>query len=232
MPYYSYYVYHKNHILQTLINPSSGYTMDKITSIASLEQVYGKPVERALWKEIDHINDHYRQFIEASPFLILATHGEKGVDCSPRGDPAGFVRVEDAKHLLIPDRRGNNRLDSLRNIISNPSVGLIFMVPNAGETIRVSGTAEIIIDEALCESFAIYNKPASSVIKIIVQKAYFQCQKAIARSKLWDASTYINRSELPTAGDMASYFSQIKGLEFDGATYDKNYPEHMKKNIY
>jgi PPOX class probable FMN-dependent enzyme len=206
--------------------------LDKITSIEQLEQVYGQTVERALWKEIDHINDHYRQFIEASPFLIMATYGEKGVDCSPRGDPAGFVRVEDEKHLLIPDRRGNNRLDSLRNIISNPNVGLIFMVPNAGETIRVSGTVEIIIDKALCESFSIKSKPASAVLRVTVQKAYFQCQKAIARSKLWDASSYINRSELPTAGQMAQLFSDARGIEFDGATYDKNYPEHMKKTIY
>jgi PPOX class probable FMN-dependent enzyme len=206
--------------------------LDKITSLEQLEQVYGQPVERALWKEIDHINDHYRQFIEASPFLILATYGEKGVDCSPRGDPAGFVRVEDAKHLLIPDRRGNNRLDSFRNIIANPNVGLIFMVPNAGETIRVSGTAEIIIDQTLCQSFSIHSKPASAVLKVTVDKAYFQCQKALTRSKLWDASSYINRNELPTAGQMAQCFADTRGIEFDGASYDKNYPEHMKKTIY
>ncbi|MCJ8274282.1 MAG: pyridoxamine 5'-phosphate oxidase family protein, partial [Psychrosphaera sp.] len=108
--------------------------MEKITSIEQLEQVYGQPVERALWKEIDHINPHYRQFIEASPFLILATFGEKGIDCSPKGDPKGFVRVVDEKTIHIPDRRGNNRLDSLRNIVTNPNVGLIFLIPNAGET--------------------------------------------------------------------------------------------------
>lgn len=206
--------------------------MEKIDSIEQLEQVYGKTVERALWKEIDHINDHYRQFIEASPFLILATYGEKGVDCSPRGDPAGFVRVASPKTLLLPDRRGNNRLDSLRNIISNPQIGLIFMVPNAGETIRVSGRAEIIIDDALCQSFAVQGKAASSVLQIIVDKAYFQCQKAIARSKLWDGSTYIERNELPSAGDMAKHFSALRYIEFDGEQYDKNYPEHLKKTIY
>ena len=172
--------------------------MHTITSAEELEKIYSAPVDRALWKEIDHINAHYQQFIEASPFLILATFGEKGVDCSPRGDPAGFVRVVNPKQLLIPDRRGNNRLDSLRNIIENPQVGLIFLIPNVGETIRVSGTAEIVVDAALCQSFSINNKPASSVIRITVEKAYFQCQKALARSKLWDPETYIDRNELPT----------------------------------
>jgi len=206
--------------------------MKEITSIEMLEDLYGKPVERALWKEIDHINAHYRQFIEASPFLIMATYGEEGVDCSPRGDPAGFVRVIDEKHLLIPDRKGNNRLDSLRNIINNGKIGLIFIIPNVGETIRVSGRAKILIDEELCDSFSINGKPASSVLSVEVEKAYFQCQKAIVRSSLWDASSYIDRKELPTAGQMAEYFSTQQGIEFDGNSYDKNYPEHMKKTIY
>ena len=206
--------------------------MQSIKTVEALEKVYGSPVDRALWKEIDHINDHYRQFIEASPFLILATYGEKGVDCSPRGDPAGFVRVVDQKKLLIPDRRGNNRLDSLRNIIANPQVGLIFLVPNAGETIRVSGTAEVLIDPALCQSFAINNKSASSVISITVEKAYYQCQKALVRSKLWDPSSYDDRSKLPTAGEMLQVFSTMQDTEFDGASYDKNYPDHMGKTIY
>lgn len=206
--------------------------MKKITSIEHLQTVYGKPVQLALWKEIDHINQHYRKFIEASPFLILATYGEKGIDCSPRGDPAGFVRILNEKTLLIPDRRGNNRLDSLRNIVKNPAVGIIFIIPNAGETIRVSGTAEILIDEDLCHSFSVNGKPASSVLSIQVEKAYFQCQKAISRSKIWDSSTYINRSELPTSGQMAQLFSDERGIEFDGDTYDKDYHEHMKATIY
>lgn len=206
--------------------------MNKITSIAELEAIYGKPVERALWKEIDFISDQYRQLIEASPFLILATHGENGVDCSPRGDPAGFVRVVNEKQIMIPDRRGNNRLDSLKNIVLNPEVGIIFLIPGVGETLRLSGKAEILIDTKLCESFEIQGKPASSVLSIQVEKAYFQCQKAIARSKLWDMDSQIERSLLPTAGEMAKYFSQLKGEEFDGEAYDKNYPEHMKKTIY
>ena len=206
--------------------------MTIINSIGELEALYGQPVERAVWKEIDHINDHYRQFIESSPFIIMATYGEKGIDCSPRGDPAGFVRVVDSKHLLIPDRKGNNRLDSLRNIINNPQIGLIFMIPNVGETIRVSGTAEISNDSELCQSFAINAKAPQSVISITVEKAYFQCQKAIARSKLWQPTEYIDRSTLPSAGQMAQHFSELNSVKFDGAKYDKDYPEHMNKTIY
>lgn len=206
--------------------------MKRINSIDELEQVYGPPMDRALWKEIDHINDHYRTFIEHAPFLVLATSGAKGIDCSPRGDPAGFVRVVDEKHIQIPDRRGNNRLDSLRNIVENPAVGVIFLIPNVGETIRIRGRAEIIVDSELCESFAINGKPASTVLSITVEKAYYQCQKAIARSKLWDPSTYVERRTLPTAGEMSKVFSASRNVDFDAEQYDKNYPEHMQKTIY
>jgi len=203
-----------------------------IKSVIELESIYGTPVAGATWKEIDYINDHYKQFIEKSPFLILATQGEKGIDCSPRGDPAGFVRVVDERCIQLPDRRGNNRLDSLRNIVKNPEVGLIFLIPNIGETIRLSGKAEIIVDDQLCRSFSIQNKPASSVISISVEKVYFQCQKALVRSKLWDASKHIDRSELPSTGEMVNVFAKMNNVEFDGAEYDKNYSEHMKKTIY
>jgi len=203
-----------------------------ITSKEDLDTLYGEPMDRALWKEIDHINDHYRIFIEKSPFLILATSGENGIDCSPRGDPAGFVRVVNEKCIQLPDRRGNNRLDSLRNIIVNPNVGLISLIPNAGETIRLRGKAEIIVDEALCESFAINGKPASSVLSIQVEKVYFQCQKAIVRSGLWDASSYVNSEELPTAGQMMKVFSAMHNADFDDISYDENHTQHTKNTIY
>lgn len=206
--------------------------MEKITTIAQLEARYGKPLDRALWKEIDHINEHYRQFIEHCPFLILATTGEKGIDCSPRGDPPGFIRVVDGKHIQIPDRRGNNRLDSLHNIIANPAIGIIFIIPNVGETIRLSGTAEILTDAELCQSFAMNGIPANSVISVSVSKVYYQCQKAMARSRLWDPSTYIERKQLPSAGDMSQFFAEARNLEFDGKKYDQEYPEYIKKTIY
>lgn len=206
--------------------------MQKVTSVSELDAVYGKPVDRALWKEINHINEHYRQFIEASPFLILATYGENGVDCSPRGDPPGFVRLVGDKQLLLPDRRGNNRLDSLRNIVHNPQVGLIFLVPNAGEAIRVSGEAEILLDEELCASFTMNGKPASSVLSVTVHKAYYQCQKAIARSGLWKQESHIERSQLPTAGQISKHFADSQNVEFDAEAYDSGYAEHMKKTMY
>jgi PPOX class probable FMN-dependent enzyme len=207
--------------------------MQKIDSIEMLEAIYNSPVgERSIWKEIDHINAHYRQFIEASPFLILATHGARGVDCSPRGDPPGFVRVVAPDCIQIPDRRGNNRLDSMRNIIQHPEVGIIFLIPNVGETIRISGQAEILVDTQLCNSFMVKDKPASSVLSIKVKKVYYQCQKALARSRLWDAQSYIERSELPSAGQMAKFFSAQHGAEFDAETYDENYAEHMQRTIY
>jgi len=206
--------------------------MNVIKTLDDLEKRYGDPVTGATWKEIDHINDHYRQFIEKSPFLILATQGEKGLDCSPRGDPPGFVRIVNPKCIQLPDRRGNNRLDSLRNIVSTPNVGIIFLIPNIGETIRLSGKAEIIIDEELCNSFSIQGKPASSVISITVEKVYFQCPKALVRSKLWDSSVHIKRTELPSTGEMVKAFASMNNVEFDGDAYDKNYPERIKKTIY
>jgi PPOX class probable FMN-dependent enzyme len=207
--------------------------MQKITSLEMLQQRYAAPVsERAIWKEIDHIDDLYRQFIEASPFLILSTHGERGVDCSPRGDSPGFVRVAGPNCIQIPDRKGNNRLDSMRNILANGEVGIIFLIPNVGETIRVSGSAEILIDDALCQSFAVNGKAASSVLSITVQKAYYQCQKALARSRLWDPGARVGRGSLPTAGQMAQHFSANHGQAFDGQAYDEEYGEYMRDTMY
>ncbi len=206
--------------------------MDSVTTLDELDALYSTPIERALWKEIDHLNAHYQRFIDASPFLILSTIGDQGIDCSPRGDPQGFVRIENEKSLLIPDRRGNNRLDSLRNIVRDPRVGLIFLIPNVGETIRVKGRAEILVDEALCQSFAVNGKPAISVLRITVDRVYYQCQKAIARSGLWDGNSHIDRAELPTAGQMATWFAEHNGAEFDGEAYDRNYPEYMRRNMY
>jgi len=207
--------------------------MQKIDSLHALEEAYSGPVsERARWKEIDHINDPYRQFIEAAPFLILSTHGDRGVDSSPRGDPPGFVRILSPKCIQIPDRKGNNRIDSMRNIVANGDVGLIFLVPNVGETLRVSGKAEILVDPELCASFAIDGKPASSVISITVQRAFYQCQKALVRSRLWDPQAWVERGKLPSAGQLAQFFSAEQGREFDGEAYDAASAEHLKQTIY
>jgi uncharacterized protein len=204
--------------------------MSQITSVAELEALYTDSVSPAAQiKVLDHVSDHYRAFIEASPFMLLATVGPSGVDCSPRGDPAGFVRVADPKTLLIPDRRGNNRLDSLRNIVVDPRVHLLFLIPGIGETMRVVGSAVISADPALCGSFKMEGKAPRSVIVVTVEEIYPQCQKALVRSKLWDIATQIPRSALPSNGAMLA--SITKG-DFDGKAYDEAYPQRLKQTIY
>ena len=202
--------------------------MTRITTIEDLEALYGTPPPASLDKEIPYLTAEYRAFIEASPFMIMATVGEGGTDCSPRGDPAGFVRVKDDRTLLIPDRRGNNRLDTLRNLVADPRCTLLFLVPGAGETIRVNGRAEIIADPDLCAQFEMQGKRPATVLRVHIESVYFQCQKALARSRLWDTEAQIERQSLPSAGDMVK---AIKA-DFDAATYDADYPERMKKTIY
>jgi uncharacterized protein len=200
-----------------------------ITTVAQLEALYGEPSPKSLVKEIDHISDHYKAFIEKSPFVTLATCGPEGLDCSPRGDPAGFVRVHDSKTVMLPDRRGNNRIDTLKNIVRDPRVSLLFLIPGVGETLRINGRAEISVDPDLCASFEMQNKLPRSVLVITADRVYFQCQKALARSRLWDPAAQVARSELPSTGSMIQALSTDG---FDGAAYDKTYPEHMNESIY
>jgi uncharacterized protein len=200
-----------------------------VTTLAALDAIYGEPVPAAVLKELDHVSDHYRAFIDASPFMILATVGAEGLDCSPRGDPKGFVRVADPKTLLIPDRRGNNRIDSLRNIVRDPRVALLFLVPGVGETMRVNGTARISTEPELLASFEMEGKLPRSVIVVTAERVYPQCQKALVRSRLWAAETQVPRSSLPTVGEMLSAIS--RGA-FDGDAYDKAYPERLRQTTY
>lgn len=200
-----------------------------ITSVEQLEALYGAPNTRSIVKEIDYISDHYRAFIEKSPFVVVATSGPEGLDTSPRGDPAGFVRVVDPQTVLIPDRRGNNRLDTLKNLVRDPRISLLFLIPGIGETLRINGRAEITTDPVLCESFSMQGKAPMSVIRVTAERVYFQCQKALARSKLWDPETRIDRTEVPSAGAIIEALSTDG---FDGKAYDEGYPEYMKKVIY
>lgn len=202
---------------------------DRVTTIAQLEALYGAPVEAALTKEIDAISPHYRAFIEKSPFVVVATCGPEGLDCSPRGDPSGFVRVLDERTVTLPDRRGNRRLDSLRNLVRDPRISLLFLVPGVGETLRINGRAEIRIDTELCASFEMQGKLPQSVLVVHVDRVYYQCQKALVRSRLWDPEARVQRSALPSAGAMLETLSE---REIDGDEYDRRYPEHMKKTIY
>jgi PPOX class probable FMN-dependent enzyme len=180
-------------------------------------------------KEIDHINQTYRKLIEASPFFALATCGPDGLDCSPRGDPAGFVRVLDEKTVAVPDRRGNNRIDSLRNLIHDPRVALLFMIPGVNETLRIVGRAKICVEPQLCASFTMQGKAPRAVLLISVDRVYFQCAKALVRSKLWDPATKVDRSSLPTSG---AILAEITDGKMGGAEHDRIYPERVKATIY
>lgn len=202
--------------------------MSHVTTIEALDAIYGTPSEAAILKEIDYISDHYRAFIDASPFVVLATVGPEGLDCSPRGDPAGFVRVADKKTVMIPDRLGNNRIDALRNIVRDPRCSLLFLIPGIGNTLRINGTAEIINDPALNESFSFKGKLPRTVLKVTAEKVYFQCPKALVRSRLWSPDAQIPRSALPSSGEILQALSQ----SFDGKTYDANYPKRLEETIY
>jgi hypothetical protein len=199
-----------------------------VTSEAELDALYGQPVEAAVIKEIDHISDHYRLFIELSPFVVLATVGPEGLDCTPRGDPAGFVRVADRKTVMIPDRRGNNRVDALRNIVRDPRCSLLFLIPGIGRTLRINGRAVISTEPALCASFTMEGKAPRSVIIVTAERVYTQCPKALIRSRLWDPARHVAESALPSSGAMM----QALKRDFDGAAYDAAYPQRLKETIY
>jgi uncharacterized protein len=200
-----------------------------IRTVEQLEALYGHPGETSLVKELDHIIPEYAAFIEASPFAALATSGPEGLDCSPRGDLQGFVRIENPRLLLMPDRRGNNRADSLKNIIRNPSVALLFLVPGSGTTLRVNGRAHISIDAALCASFTVEGKPARSVIVIAVDAVYFQCARAIRRSDLWNPEKHVDAKSLPTPGRILEVTSR---KSIDAETYDREWPERAKASMW
>jgi PPOX class probable FMN-dependent enzyme len=200
-----------------------------MTTTAELEGMYAKPMETSLLKELDHIGPHYRALIESSPFVALATSGPEGLDCSPRGDAPGFVRIADVKTLMIPDRRGNNRIDSLRNIVRDPRVALLFLIPGVSETMRVNGRAALSTDPELLESFKVDGKAPRCVIVVTVERAYFQCAKAIVRSKLWDPAMHVPRGKLATTGAMVAALTKGK---VDAESYDREAPARIKAQLY
>jgi PPOX class probable FMN-dependent enzyme len=210
-------------------------TVDPDTTIRTLEQLdalYGEPVAAAVTMELDHVSEHYRAFVEASPFVVLATAGPEGLDCSPRGDPPGFVRVADPKTLLIPDRRGNNRVDSLRNIVRDPRVALVFLIPGIGTLLRVNGRAVLSTDPALREGFAMGergDKVPACVIVVTVDAVYIQCPKALMRSKLWNNATQIPGSALPSMGEM---LEAITSGSVDSKAFDEAAPKRLEETMY
>lgn len=194
---------------------------DILKTEAQLEAIYGKPAEAATVKEVNWITPHYRAYIEAAPYAALATSGPEGLDCSPRGDKPGFVRVHDEKTLMLPDRRGNNRIDSLRNIVRDPRVALLFMIPGIGNTLRVNGRAHLSVEPGLLESFAVEEKAPRSVTVIGVEAVYFQCARALVRSELWNPERHVDPKSLPSAGQILAALSQDR---VGGEKYDREWP--------
>jgi len=206
-----------------------GESTSIVTDLATLERLYGAPSEASIVKEIDHIHPIYRKLIEASPFAVLATSGPGGLDASPRGDGPGFVTVENEKSLLLPDRRGNNRTDTLRNIIGDPRVALLFLIPGIGETLRVNGRAWISIEPALLRRFAVEGKEPRSVLVITVETVYFQCSRAVLRADLWNPEKHASRAALPSTG---AILAALSGAKLGGEAYDRALPERVKATLY
>ena len=200
-----------------------------IRTLAELEALYEAPVKTSIIKEVDHLTALHREYVAAAPFVVVATSGPGGLDCSPRGDPAGFVRVVDERTLLMPDRRGNNRLDTLRNLVVDPRIGLLFLVPGVGVTLRVNGTAQLSTELALRESFAVGDKQPTTVIVVTTTSVYTQCPKALIRSRLWDPTQHRDPAELPTVGQI---MEAITECAFDGEAHDAAYPERIRQTIY
>lgn len=194
----------------------------KIIDPAFLRDLYGEPVPASLVKEVTFLTEPYAQFIQASPFVVISTSGAGGLDCSPRGGPPGFVRVADKKTLILPDRSGNNRVDTLSNIAEDGRIAMLFLVPGMGETMRVNGRSRISIDPELLASFADVNgKVPRSAIVVSIESAYVHCSQSLSRSKLWDPAAQVDRKSMPTIGQML----QACRTEFDGAAYDKRNEE-------
>ena len=200
-----------------------------ITSLAALEALYGAANPVSLAKETQRLTPDYRRWIETAPFFAIATSGPGGLDCSPRGDSAGgLIRVIDDKTLLFPDRRGNNRIDTLKNIISDPRVALLFLIPGINETLRINGRAEISTDPVLLESFAVDGKLPATVVRVGIHAVYFQCARALVRSKLWDADARVSRDAVPSAGEMTR--GAMPG--FDSEYYTAELAGRQKKTLY
>ncbi|MCL7751524.1 pyridoxamine 5'-phosphate oxidase family protein [Guyparkeria hydrothermalis] len=201
----------------------------QIRSLDELESLFDTPGEAAIKKEVDRLVPVYRRLIEASPFFVLATHGAGGLDCSPRGDPAGFVEVLDERRIALPERRGNNRIDSLRNLVEDPRIGLLFLVPGKNETLRVNGRARITTDPTLLERTAMKGKPPQCVIVVEIETVYFQCARALLRAGLWDPDSRTLAARTPSAGEM---LAGVPDSGIEAAVYDDGLDERQARTLY
>ncbi len=203
--------------------------MSIIATVEQLEAIYGQTNEASTVKVADRITPPYRVLIDKSPFAALATCGPEGLDCSPRGDSPGFVRVHDDKTLMMPDRRGNNRVDSLRNIVRDPRIALLFLIPGSGSTLRVNGRAQVSVAPQLLTSFTFEGKAPRSVIVLTVDEIYFQCARAIVRSDLWNPDKRIDPKSLPTPGQILADMSENR---VGGEAYDTAWPERARQSLW
>jgi hypothetical protein len=200
-----------------------------ITTIEQLEAIYGFPGETSLVKVAPRITESYRRLIEVSPFAALATCGPEGLDCSPRGDLPGFIRVHDDATLLIPDRRGNNRIDTLRNIMRDPRIALMLLIPGSGTTLRINGRAVLSTDPELLASFKNEGHAPRSVIVMTVEEVYFQCARAVVRADLWNPATRVDTATLPTPGEILAEMSENR---VGGESYDQEWPERARQTMW
>ncbi|HET9916991.1 MAG TPA: MSMEG_1061 family FMN-dependent PPOX-type flavoprotein [Candidatus Binatia bacterium] len=208
-----------------MINPNADCN---VTSLDDLAKIYAAPLPHIAAKETDHITEVGRAFIAASPFLVLATSNGANIDCSPKGDAPGFVQLLDDRTLLIPDRPGNNRIDGMRNLLVNPQVGIIFMIPGSNETYRVTGRATISTDPELLKRCAVGGKLPRVIMIVAVEEAFNHCPKALVRAKLWDGAA--RASGAPTHGDFAAA-RDGKDAAY-AKEYNDKYAERLKTELY
>jgi PPOX class probable FMN-dependent enzyme len=201
----------------------------RISTVEELEAFFGPVGEASLRKEVDHLHPVYQRMVAASPFALLATAGPGGLDVSPRGDAPGFVAVQDERTLLVPERRGNNRIDSLRNIVHDPRVALLFLIPGVGETLRVNGTARISVEPALLERFAVQGAKPKCVLEIAVGTVFFQCARAVLRSNLWQALPEDVLRTVPSAGTV---LAALTDAQVGGEAYDQALPARQRATLY
>lgn len=202
--------------------------MTIITSVEDLKAVYGDVSEASTAKVTTYLTPEYRRMIEMSPFVALSTVGPEGLDCSPRGDRGSVVRIEDDRRLSLPDWRGNNRVDSLVNIVRDPRVALMFLIPGSSSVMRINGRAVVSVAAELLQSFEMDGRHPRSVVVVTIEEAYFQCARAVMRAELWNADRQVAPEDLPTPGEMLKAAKQ----DFDRDTYDREWPERAAKTMW
>lgn len=204
-------------------------TISAITTIADLEQLYGVPGDASTEKVADRITPPYRTLIERSPFAALATVGPEGLDCSPRGDLPGFIHIHDDKTLMLPDRHGNNRIDSLRNVVRDPRVALMLLIPGSTSALRINGRAIVSAEAELLSSFYVKGKAPRTVMVMTIEEIYFQCGRAILRSDLWNPDKHVDSATLPTPGQILASMTDNR---VGGEDYDRTWPERASQTMW